>query len=209
MPDVMGKLMLAGKYDCAHSIYRVIRGDALADKVEVIKADAVMESARFDVYFMCVARKLKDALKAARCGLADDAVYASVSNINIRSLLPKLLAVEAKLVQVEKGQVELANMHNAYIWVANADYDDCLRRELSMWDDLYPKVVDLVQQDLSRKQEVFHAVLAAQGVTYGAVTPGCFRPSAAEMQDAIAKMEDICARRRSAFVPPRQQCSGC
>ena len=98
-------------------------------------------------------------------------------------------------------------MHNAYIRDSSADYDDCLRRELSMWDALYPKVVELVQQDLSRKQEVFHAVVAAQGVTYGAVTPGCFRPSAAEMQDAIAKMGDICARRRSVFVPSR--CGGC
>ena len=47
------------------------------------------------------------------------------ANINIHSLLPKLLAVEAKLVKVEEGQVELANMHNAYIWDSNADYDDC------------------------------------------------------------------------------------
>jgi hypothetical protein len=138
LPEVMEELMLARKYDCAHSIYRSVRGDALADNVEDIKVHAILDSAWIDVHLMSNAIKVKNVLVAAQCDRVNDAVLALFESTYplARTHTYQLKDLYDKVNQVDEGKAELATLHNSYLHVSKGDggYEDFLRRELTMWD---------------------------------------------------------------------------
>lgn len=212
LPEVMEELMLARKYDCAQSIYRAVRGDALADSVEDIKFAAFNDSAWIDVLLMSNALKVKNVLVAAQCDRVDDAVLALFESTypRARRHVYHLNALYAKVKQVDEGRAELATMHDSYLHVSKGDggYEDFLRQEMSMWDALYPKIVELAQHDVGRKDSVQREISFGRTIANNMLKPEqCSRPPDSLVQHCIARTDDICAQRRECAWVPMQHCS--